>query len=203
VTTKTKIRNEAQFSALNDCTYRSMYNYQYTILVDLDEYLIPRGFTDLKSYLHSKDNSNIGSFLFKNGFFYLYWENTTLVGGQSVDNTPYLITMFKTRRMTKLHNYGTRSKYIVKPEKVIEAGNHLVWKHVKGSNVYKVPENEGISHHYRICEFGGFECKKHPSVLDNTTHRWSSSLIPNVIASCEQIFGELGCPAAEPLGSPW
>lgn len=37
-----EIRTENLFAALNDCLYRSMYRYQYVMLVDLDEFIIPR-----------------------------------------------------------------------------------------------------------------------------------------------------------------
>ena len=39
----------------------------------------------------------------------------------------YLLTMFKTRRLAKTHRHGSRSKYVVKPENVVECGNHAVW----------------------------------------------------------------------------
>ena len=45
---------------------------------------------------------------------------------------PYLITLYKTRRMRDSLPFKTRSKYIVIPERVVEAGNHFVWKHVPG-----------------------------------------------------------------------
>lgn len=37
-----EIRTEGLFAALNDCLYRSMYEYEYVALVDLDEFIIPK-----------------------------------------------------------------------------------------------------------------------------------------------------------------
>ncbi|GJQ81775.1 hypothetical protein Trydic_g320 [Trypoxylus dichotomus] len=37
-----EIRTEGLFAALNDCLYRSMYKYSHVILIDLDEFIIPR-----------------------------------------------------------------------------------------------------------------------------------------------------------------
>lgn len=37
-----EIRTEGLFAALNDCLYRSMYKYTHVLLIDLDEYIIPR-----------------------------------------------------------------------------------------------------------------------------------------------------------------
>lgn len=36
-----EIRTEGLFAALNDCLYRSMYRFSHTLLIDLDEYIIP------------------------------------------------------------------------------------------------------------------------------------------------------------------
>lgn len=201
VQTIKKIRNEGQFTALNDCTYRSMFNHKYTALVDVDEYLVPHQHDDLYSLLNQLDQKSIGSFVFQNSFFYLYWENAT-ISGEGYD-IPYLITQFKTRRLTKLHKHGIRSKYIVKPDQIIEVGNHVVWEHISGSKSFKIEPSYGSSHHYRICEFGGFDCLKEPSQVDNTTHRWQHKLIQNIQQTCTKVFGEGGCPPAPPLGNPW
>ncbi|KAH0815356.1 hypothetical protein GEV33_007435 [Tenebrio molitor] len=37
-----EIRTEGLFAALNDCLYRSMNLYSHVLLIDLDEYIIPR-----------------------------------------------------------------------------------------------------------------------------------------------------------------
>lgn len=37
-----EIRTEGLFAALNDCLYRSMYKYSHIVLIDLDEYIIPK-----------------------------------------------------------------------------------------------------------------------------------------------------------------
>ena len=37
-----EIRTEGLFAALNDCLYRSMYKYSHVILIDLDEFIIPK-----------------------------------------------------------------------------------------------------------------------------------------------------------------
>ena len=48
------------------------------------------------------------------------------------DDPGYLVTMYKTTRLVKLHNHGSRSKYVVKPENVIECGNHNIWLYKSG-----------------------------------------------------------------------
>ncbi len=38
---KIEIHTEGIFASLNDCLYRNMYKFDYLILMDLDEYIVP------------------------------------------------------------------------------------------------------------------------------------------------------------------
>lgn len=49
-------------------------------------------------------------------------------------------------RRQKLHPQKQRSKYICKPEAVIEAGNHFVWEFCPGRGSLNVPSNSAILH---------------------------------------------------------
>ena len=73
-----------------------------------------------------------------------------------------------------------------------------------GYKQIKISQEEGLSHHYRICEYGGYECLKKPSVNDTTALKWGPQLIESVEKTCQEIFGNgNSCPEAPPLGSPW
>jgi hypothetical protein len=65
----------------------------------------------------------------RNAFFYLYWENDTSLLSSSGN---FLMTSSKIRRVVKPSRKGQRSKYVVRPETVVVAGNHVVWKFVPG-----------------------------------------------------------------------
>ncbi len=39
---QSEIRTEGLFAALNDCLYRNMWRYNYLLLIDLDEFVVPR-----------------------------------------------------------------------------------------------------------------------------------------------------------------
>ncbi|XP_068240663.1 uncharacterized protein [Palaemon carinicauda] len=219
VKSQKEIRTEGIFAALNDCNYRSIGRFNYTAHVDVDEFLIPRGYPKLLDLM--ADVGNFNTYIFQNVFFYLYWENDTslheamfgeapssslgtdLFGDES--SAPYLLTVFKTRRLSKPHKAGTRSKFIVRPETVVEVGNHNVWEHISGGKkVLNIPPNKGLSHHYRICEFGGFDCLKGKNEIDRTTHQWMIPLMRRVAEQCKLIFPTVQrCPVAPPLGSPW
>lgn len=87
----------------------------------------------LFSYLkHRLNTRTTGSFSFQNAFFYLQWSDDDQVVNFHDPITYNLVTLKKTRRKTKLHPHKQRSKYICKPELVIEAGNHFVWEFIPG-----------------------------------------------------------------------
>ncbi|KFM82603.1 hypothetical protein X975_11956, partial [Stegodyphus mimosarum] len=215
VRSQKQIRTEAIFSSLNDCVFRTMYLFNYVVMLDFDEYIIPReheSYSEMIQQLED-DNKRIrgkpGSFVFRNTFFYLYWENDTTVYGvepeKPPDFTPYLITQYKTRRLSTSMKVGSRSKYIVVPERVIEVGNHVVWRHTSGSRAIQVPDTVALLHHYRICEFGGFSCLKKTSLVDRTATRFGPELLRRVLSQCRLVYPDLQgkCPLSPPLGSPW
>lgn len=66
------------------------------------------------------NTKSTGSYSFQNAFFYLQWPDDTSLSEDAFENN--LITLRKTRRRAKLHPHKQRSKYICRPEYVIEAG---------------------------------------------------------------------------------
>ncbi|KXJ75186.1 hypothetical protein RP20_CCG012143 [Aedes albopictus] len=182
-----EIRTEGLFASLNDCLYRSMYRYSHVALIDLDEFIIPHHndtLIDLINWLSKRINSrNTGAYSFQNAFFYLQFADDDAIlddGSPEADLRAALTTQRKTRRRSKLHPQKQRSKYICKPEAVIEAGNHFVWEFCPGRGSLNVPADAAILHHYRVCEFGGDDCIKSPSVVDRTAHRYSKRLLDRV-----------------------
>ncbi|XP_055546069.1 uncharacterized protein LOC129730620 isoform X2 [Wyeomyia smithii] len=182
-----EIRTEGLFASLNDCLYRSMYRYSHVALIDLDEFIIPHNndtLIDLINWLSKRiNNRNTGAYSFQNAFFYLQFADDSLMyddGTSRIDLRAALTTQRKTRRRSKLHPQKQRSKYICRPEAVIEAGNHFVWEFCPGRGSLNVPTDAAILHHYRVCEFGGDDCIKSPSVVDRTAHRYSKRLVDRV-----------------------
>lgn len=118
----------------------------------------------------------MGAYSFQNAFFYLQWPDDPYVMTSRRATEAELITLKKTRRRTKLHPHKQRSKYVCKPRTVFEAGNHFVWEFVPGHGTVNVPQDAAILHHYRVCEFGGDDCVKTPSIIDRTAYRCAFSL---------------------------
>lgn len=121
-----------------------------------------------------------GSYSFQNAFFYLQWGDDPNIA-ESTDMTETgLMTLRKTRRRSKLHPHKQRSKYLCRPEFVVEAGNHFIWEFVPGHGTLNVPPDAAILHHYRVCEFGGNDCIKTASVVDRTAYRYKERLVNRV-----------------------
>lgn len=51
ITSQKEIRTEGLFAALNDCLYRSMYKFSHILLIDLDEYILPKKEDDLRQMI--------------------------------------------------------------------------------------------------------------------------------------------------------
>lgn len=85
---------------------------------------------------------SIGSYSFQNAFFYLQWpddESISSAGGLE----SHLVSITKTKRKVKLHPHKQRSKYIIRPEYVVEVGNHFVWEFIPGHGSLNVPQSTG------------------------------------------------------------
>ncbi|CAL1277505.1 unnamed protein product [Larinioides sclopetarius] len=179
IVSQKEIRTEGLFAALNDCLYRTMYRFQYVLMIDLDEYIIPHknlSLAILLAHLIKKNPDRTGAFSFQNAFFYLQWPNDT-----SSLSLPYkLLTLQKTIRKSKFHAHKQRSKCIVLPERVVEMGNHFVWEFLAGKTMMNIPPDMGFLHHYRVCEFGGNDCINTTHVIDRRTYVWRDSLIEAV-----------------------
>lgn len=78
------LRLDGLFAALNDCLYRSsLYrNYDYVLVSNIDEFVVPRKHKDFKELISSLDpprpsgfRNSHASFKFKNAFFYLMYDD--------------------------------------------------------------------------------------------------------------------------------
>lgn len=192
------IRTEGLFAALNDCLYRSMYKYSHLLLIDLDEYILPK-YNDtlgqMMDYLSRRLKSRThGSYSFQNAFFYLQWDDDDFVYNFEDPVAANLVTLKKTRRKTKLHPHKQRSKYICRPEMTVEAGNHFVWEFIPGHGTLNVPADTAILHHYRICEFGGDDCIKASSTVDRTAYHFKDSLTGAVRAAYNRLTDKCALP---------
>lgn len=84
---------------------------------------------------------------------------------------------------TSAHVGRLPHRCIVRPEHVIEMGNHFVWEFVAGKSMVNVAPKFAFLHHYRICEFGGDDCVRQGSVVDRRVpDEWQQELTSAVTA---------------------
>lgn len=83
-------------------------------------------------------------------FYFHRKHNRNLIVAVFVDHSSVYFLLY---RRAKLHPQKQRSKYICKPDAVVEAGNHFVWEFVTGRGSLNVPADAGILHHYRVSDF--------------------------------------------------
>uniref|UniRef100_A0A182XZA7 Glycosyltransferase family 92 protein n=1 Tax=Anopheles stephensi TaxID=30069 RepID=A0A182XZA7_ANOST len=195
---ESELRYEGIFVALNECFYRATVagGFRYTAIVDFDELLFPSGDKEtLLEYLQAKDRYDVHSFNFQGVFYYdIYAPDFSHVPPWA--NNTYLYTQVRNVRTKNPLLHHNRSKYVLKGRNVLEAGNHFVWKAVRDTYEYPVPESEGLLMHYRDGNLGyDFE----NVVLDNRIRdRFGKTMWQVVNEQCAIIFPETRiCPLGE------
>ncbi|XP_065352876.1 uncharacterized protein LOC135947833 isoform X2 [Cloeon dipterum] len=173
------IRTENMFAALNDCLYRGMYKHAYLTMIDTDEFIVPRENVSLVEFmrLSEKEDPLLAAAVFPNVFYYLQWPDNPNYKGLD------LVTQKKTRRRTVFTPRGGRAKYICKPERVAEVGNHKLWE--MSDKIFKqllISTSYASLHHYRKCETEGDWCVKLPHVQDNYMTKYKSQLEQNILS---------------------
>ena len=113
--------------ALTDCVYRSMSEYGYAFIVDMDEFIVPREnivkhdtqalVNKIGEYKRPPINKSSDAFLFKNTFFCSEFnDQTDFDENFDLFSTPY--------REDFLWSYKLRAKILVKTKEVIAVGHH-------------------------------------------------------------------------------
>ena len=151
--TPVEIHYFGQLASSNDCLRRNREITNYLAVIDLDEFIIPRGegvktWTDMMKGL-----PNNGAYFFCNTFFRKEWNNTNVNFSNKEDAVRLkLTTLLKLDRESKIAPHSSRSKYIVKPKAVEVLGIHNIWRMSDKHKHYNVPNTAGLLHHYRNWE---------------------------------------------------
>jgi len=181
-----EIRAYNMFAAFNDCLYRGMYKHKYLAFYDVDEYFMPKKHKDLIALMEDmeRQDKNMASLTFRNTFFYTQWPDDPNA------NNSHLVTMRKTRRKVDFHRVNERSKYICKPEEVLEVGNHFVWE-TRTSQMKQVTLglDVGFLHHYRSSCESGNTCLNLKSEIDTSMWKWKNQLT-KAVTSLQQSIGK-------------
>lgn len=144
-----------QSAVINECIWRNMYRVKYLGLFDIDEFIVPglnyRRCPEMLQYLEKlKKTVPASAYHFRN----TYWfeDNVTVPEAKNIKvcSKMRLPRYFKrTQRATHPEKYGS-DKLIVKPKAVNSVQVHYVVDRQKGYGPeYIVPNDVGLSHHYR------------------------------------------------------
>ena len=146
-----KIRN-LRITCLNDCMLRNMHRYRYLVVVDHDEFIVPRGnitnFHDLiKESLAAIDaKEEVMSIGFQNTYFFKSFPPDLY--------KPQHMKTLRFRHRTKPLAPYTSSKSILKPDFCFNIMNHYCNQFLpfySGKVSYFCPSRLAMSHHYRFC----------------------------------------------------
>ena len=164
--------NNGQLSLINDCLYRFMYRTQYLALVDLDEFIVPKGKVSWDSMLKTGPCKDHLSFLFRNVFFNA--EDSASLNN-SLSHFGKSLTLTRTTRPDYIFPCGTRSKFIARPESILTGTVHYPESPPGVSCCMKT--RNGLLHHYRDSLPSG---KLGESVHDTTMYEFAKDILASV-----------------------
>ena len=155
-----------QLVLISDCLYRSMYEVEYLVMMDLDEMILPTRHTNWAELVDALEKKGkYASFMFLNRFFMgplHHASNLTLPHNNRSDPSvdAKVIQAFKgdeipayfsrTREVKCYSSYGAKTKLIIKPLLLVRLTVHESSESLRSYQpVYWVPPEVGISAHYR------------------------------------------------------
>ncbi|XP_076329969.1 uncharacterized protein LOC143235621 [Tachypleus tridentatus] len=143
-----KWSERAQVISIQDCMYRHMFQYEYGLYIDLDEFIFPVQHETLQDLLKSEERKFsgdcCGEYLFRHVLYCLDYPSFP------VQNVSFQFnTLLKTMKTNNTEGYE-RSRYITKIAELEHHGCvHRVAHLLPRSRRYLVPDQIGFSHHYR------------------------------------------------------
>ena len=144
--------------SINDCLYRYASQYEYIMVIDLDELIIPHGDDTLIELLAraKKYHPNAAAYTFETA-----WHLESF-GPSSADEVGYLHTQ-KYRKRT--HPMKSQPKSIFHTDRIVTANWHtnVLITNIHGvvGNMYLPSDEYGFVHHFRkICKYEKEKCEQ-------------------------------------------
>ena len=164
-----------QFLIINDCMYRSMYDTEYLVQIDVDEMIIPtmaNSWSEMVQDLPQREQ--YASLMFKNVIFTTSNVNSaeTLPDCSNFKVAKYFTS---TDRHLCHYYYGKRSKLMTRPRFIVKSDIHQICSAISGFRVsLHVPNALAIVAHYRVSNPG--DCKTKSTTIDKSVLRYSNRL---------------------------
>lgn len=173
----------AVIPALQDCMYRNMYRFNYLLVMDVDEYLVPREHISIPEMLATFPSAlrpKVGSvyyptssYIFRNAYFFFDF-------GPSETDSKFLLTNKYVKR-ADVSKVGYAGKSIINPRLCVIMQNHycvLRTEDPMDTWVWLVPETSAILQHYKKCHLSQLECSNmlNHSTVDTNALRFAQKV---------------------------
>ncbi|KAF2360425.1 Glycosyltransferase family 92 [Trinorchestia longiramus] len=185
-------------TALNDCVYRAINKHDYVVIVDVDEFIVPKTkpttIEDIyETVLRQKGGNRGDAALVPNAFFCSEFEGNVSPRGKMITGSPsyrFKLPLFRRAiREGRAWPAADRSKMILTPSTVVSVGHHLVHHFVNSSH-----KNLGGStlhvllNHYRDCQGlhhglnnTGHSVLGQPTTRDTTVFQYRDTFMKDII----------------------
>ena len=171
----------AQLVAVSDCLYRNMALSRYVVFMDLDEYIVPYEFTSWHDMAQALGTNATCAFQVNSVFVDPYFQDRV---SEPANSLRTLTNTWRTHVTSRV-----RTKCIVAPQLVFEAGIHHVSKPVLARyETRRVDYPQALLHHHRLC-LSNFNMNCVDMVRDDVLPRRYTSVLQQRYARKLQQFG--------------
>lgn len=174
--------------ALNDCMMRNLYRYRMIIVIDFDEFIIPRIHNDYSSMLAhvdkaAKQTERYQGYAFRNAYFFREL-------AADATEPSYMRTAFH-RLRSALKKEAVSPKSFVDPRFCLSVFNHYCLLQLKPGKLRSIDVHPSlaVTHHYRICGFSKPRCAEYynASYRDDTGLRFKDRVLPRVKLALKEL----------------
>lgn len=162
-----------QSATVWDCMLTNMASSKYIAFNDIDEFIVPRKtdcWKDMMESIKDVTSGSIAAYRFQSAAFDNTRVSLTSTPSLRVQEFVTLETIVRDRKPNPM-----RSKLIVDPQKVFEAGiHHLARGMRRQDRLMNAHEKDAILHHYRI--FGDLTVKEEDLTVDLTMWKYFNQI---------------------------
>jgi len=174
--------------SLNDCMMSNMYRYQFIVIVDFDEFILPRmhdTYTQMLDHIDKKKKKTERQeiYSFKNLF---YFKNAPLDLSK-----PEYLQIARYRSRPRSLNPMAFPKSFIDPRSCLSVWNHYCLRELRGPlSSIDVDAPIAVVQHYRKCGLSEELCTEllNNSTRDDTALRFMTKLQPRI----EEVLRKLG-----------
>jgi len=182
-------------SSINDCMYRNMNEFNYVVVIDFDEVIVPQNpkhtrlrdlINDLNEAFDNPKNNRPCSYVFRNNYFFLDFAPDV--------NQSNLSTFLRYRNRVDVSPIEKHPKSIINPLACSHAHNHYCWglnpPYLNDLQWSEVDPEVALSQHYKKCHLSAEECEvmmRNVSRLDSML-KYKDKLLSSMAKQLQILF---------------